>query len=223
MSGRNILAILGRGMGISRNWESHVFTFVVCLGSVMASVGMSFSLLTCYSEHLMRLKFHWKLNLLPSWTLLVLNSFFHVLAQCHSFKCCALPPSLLFQEQQQSGKMVDLASPKKTVSEDSVQSWKLLVSDNHWHRDSESLSPAVSRLVISSRSYLVHSLITQFVQEITEGEAKGETWSSVNYLFFISISLIQGKNQQVRPGIEWSKDLKDVLGLERSRAWECLL
>ena len=56
--------------------------------------------------------------------------------------------------------------------------------------------------MISSRSYLVHSLITQFVQEITEGEAKGETWSSVNYLFFISISLIQGKNQQVRPGIE---------------------
>ena len=76
MSGRNILAILGRGMGISRNWESHFFTFVVCLEFVMASVGMSFSLLTCYSEHLMRLKLHWKLNLLPSWTLLVLNSFF---------------------------------------------------------------------------------------------------------------------------------------------------
>ena len=76
MSGGNILAILGKGMGISRNWESYFLTFVVCFGSVMTSVDVSFSLLTCYSEHLMRLKLHWKLNLLPSCTLLVLNSFF---------------------------------------------------------------------------------------------------------------------------------------------------
>ena len=40
-----------------------------------------------------------------------------------------------------------------------------------------------------------------FVQQITEeGEAKEEIWSSVNYLFFISTSLIFGKNRQVRQG-----------------------
>ena len=32
---------------------------------------------------------------------------------------------------------------------------------------------------------------------ITEGEAKEEIWSSVNYLFFISTSLIYRKNRQV--------------------------
>ena len=83
MSGGNILAILGKGMGIFRNWESHFLTFVVCFVSVMTSVGVSFSLLTCYSEHLMRLKFHWMLNLLPSWTLLVLNDFFSWWAAVH--------------------------------------------------------------------------------------------------------------------------------------------
>ena len=36
--------------------------------------------------------------------------------------------------------------------------------------------------------------------EVTEGEAREETLSSVNYLFFIS-ALIYRKNQQVRQGI----------------------
>ena len=44
-------------------------------------------------------------------------------------------------------------------------------------------------------------LFTQFVHEITEGEAREEIRSSVNYLFFISASLIYGKNQQIRQGI----------------------
>ena len=44
-------------------------------------------------------------------------------------------------------------------------------------------------------------LLTQFVHEITEGEAREEIWSSVNYLFFISTSLIYRENQQVRQGI----------------------
>ena len=46
-----------------------------------------------------------------------------------------------------------------------------------------------------------HSLITQFVWEIVEGEAREQIWSSVNYLFFISTSLIHRKNQPVRPGV----------------------
>ena len=83
--------------------------------------------------------------------------------------------------------------------------------------------PTVCRLVdsswSSSRWYLVHSLVTQFVHQITEGEAREEIWLSVDYLFFISTSLIYRKNRQVRQGIVWLKDLKGVLGLEMSRAW----
>lgn len=41
-------------------------------------------------------------------------------------------------------------------------------------------------------------LFTQFVGRITAGEAR--VWLSVNYLIFISPSLIFGKNQHVRPG-----------------------
>ena len=41
-------------------------------------------------------------------------------------------------------------------------------------------------------------LFTQFVHKIAEGEAKEEIWSSVNYLFFISTSLIYGKDQYAR-------------------------
>ena len=45
-------------------------------------------------------------------------------------------------------------------------------------------------------------------------------WSSVNYLLFISTSLIYGKNQQFKQSIVWSEDLKGVLGLEMRRAWD---
>ena len=43
----------------------------------------------------MRVK--WKSTRLPSWTHLVLISLCWVLWLCHSFKCCALLPSFLFQ------------------------------------------------------------------------------------------------------------------------------
>ena len=39
-------------------------------------------------------------------------------------------------------------------------------------------------------------LFIQFVHQITEVEAREEIWLSVNYLFFISTSLIYGKNWQ---------------------------
>lgn len=49
MGGVNILAILGKGR-FSQELGIHTsLTFVVGLGSVMTSVGVSFSLLTCYS------------------------------------------------------------------------------------------------------------------------------------------------------------------------------
>ena len=63
-------------------------------------------------------------------------------------------------------------------------------------------------------------LSTQFVWEITEGEAKEEIWSAVHHLFFIFTSFTYRKYQQVRQDIVWSKDLKRVLWLELSRAWE---
>ena len=48
-------------------------------------------------------------------------------------------------------------------------------------------------------------LFTQFVDEVTEGEAREEIRSSVNYLFFISTSSIYRKNQQIKSGTVWSK------------------
>ena len=44
-------------------------------------------------------------------------------------------------------------------------------------------------------------LFTQCVQT-TEGEAREEIWSPVNYLFFMSTALIYGKNQQIRETVE---------------------
>ena len=72
---------------------STFWLFMVSLRTVMALVGVSFSTLMYYSEHKMGLKVHGKWNILPSWTKLVLTSFYHVPWLCYSFKCCTLPPS----------------------------------------------------------------------------------------------------------------------------------
>ena len=41
--------VFGHGVGISRNWDTADFlTFMIGLGTVIAPVGMSFSLLICY-------------------------------------------------------------------------------------------------------------------------------------------------------------------------------
>jgi len=65
-------------------------------------------------------------------------------------------------------------------------------------------------------------LFTQFVQEITEGEAREEVCSRANDLVFISTALICGENRQVRQSIVRFKDPEGVLGLEISRAQESL-
>ena len=60
----------------------------------MVPVVVSFSLLTCHNECILRLKVK---SIHPqSWTYLVLISLRPVLWRCHSFKGCALPLSLLF-------------------------------------------------------------------------------------------------------------------------------
>ena len=60
---------------------------------------------------------------------------------------------------------------------------------------------ASCRLVNSSDLSLDAIFFTQFVSEITGGEAGKEIWLSVNYLFFISTSFIYEKDQQIRQGI----------------------
>ena len=97
--------------------------------------------------------------------------------------------------------------PPKTISKDSIQPWKLLkrkrevTSINHWGRRSESSpSPTACRLACRLVDFLWSSdaiLFSQFIHEMTEGEAREETWSSVNYLFFISTSLIYGKTNKL--------------------------
>ena len=84
----------------------HFLILMVSLGTVIVPVGVLFSLLMCYSEHILRLKVQWKSTCLPSWTHLVLISLCHVLGLCHCFEGCALPPSLLFQDYAPSQQEV---------------------------------------------------------------------------------------------------------------------
>ena len=63
--------------------------------------------------------------------------------------------------------------------------------------------------MIVFRCCLVHK-----VCQIAEGKDREEIWLSISYLFFISTSLIYGKNQQVRQGVVYPKDLKCVFRLK---------
>ena len=94
-----VFQLFQEGVGISRNWATaHFLTLMVSLGTVMAPVGVSFSLLMCYMRLYTEAQGLVEVDL-PSWIHLVLISLCHVLGLCHSFKSCALPPSLLFQYQ----------------------------------------------------------------------------------------------------------------------------
>lgn len=44
---------------------------------------------------------------------------------------------------------------------------------------------------------MLSSSLSVFVHNITEGEAGEEIRSSADYLFFMSISFVSGKNQQI--------------------------
>ena len=66
-----------KGVEISRNWAcTHFLGFMVRLRMVMALLGISFSMLIYYSQHIimhynkhiMRFKVYWKSTLPPSWT-----------------------------------------------------------------------------------------------------------------------------------------------------------
>ena len=55
MSGRIIPVTLGKGRGFPGVGPSHPF-MLIDLGTVMASLGMLFSLLMCYNECVLRIK-----------------------------------------------------------------------------------------------------------------------------------------------------------------------
>ena len=70
--------------------------------------------------------------------------------------------------------------------------------------ESSSLYQLLAGLLTSCYFCLDAILFTQFVPyslKITKGETGEEIWPPVNYLFFISTSLIYRENQQVRQGI----------------------
>ena len=60
MSGRIIPSILGKGQRFPGIGSPPTFwPFMVSPGTVMAPVGVSYSMLIYYNENIMRLKFHW--------------------------------------------------------------------------------------------------------------------------------------------------------------------
>ena len=129
MRGRSIPAILGRGGDFQELGHCPLFD----LGIVMAPVGVSFSLLMCYSEHILRLRVYWKLTCLtylPSWTHLVVISLCHVLRLCHS-KVVPCPLLSCFTPISQTAEPPQIlkAAPKTGVaaaqSKSSPPSWQI--------------------------------------------------------------------------------------------------
>jgi len=66
--------------------------FMVRLRTVMALVGVSFSMLTYYDELTIRLRICWKLNIPPSWTQLLLWLLLNVVP-CRLLSCFTFKPS----------------------------------------------------------------------------------------------------------------------------------
>ena len=65
MNGKFIPTILGKGWRFPGVGPPYTFwSLMVSLGTVMAPVGVSLNLLTCYNEHIQRLKIWWMLTLL---------------------------------------------------------------------------------------------------------------------------------------------------------------
>ena len=95
--------------------------------------------------------------------------------------------------------------PPKTVSEDSVQPWREVISITETGSQSHHHPPLCAGSSTSCDLpldvILFHSLVRQFVWNITEGKAREKIWSCVIYLFLNSTSLTYGKNWQVRQSI----------------------
>ena len=119
----------------------------------------------------------------------------------------------------------------KPNSEDSAWLWEFLkgkgevLSGGHWDGRSELLpSPTACRLLCRFINFLWFSLyaivFTQFVCGITAGKAREEIWSPDNYLFLISVSLIYGKNQQIRWGASLvAQMVKNLPAMQETWVW----
>ena len=86
-----LFQLFGGGAEIFRNWTTTHFLVFDSLATVMVLLGVSFSLLMCYNEGILKIKVYSKLTSLPSWTHLILISLCCALGLCYSFKGCALP------------------------------------------------------------------------------------------------------------------------------------
>ena len=101
MSGRIIPTVLRKGQRFPGIRPSPTFwPLGVGLGTVRAPLGMSFSLLMCYNECILKTRVQLNFTCLPSWIHLILISLCCVLVLCHSFKGYAVPPSLPIAQGQ---------------------------------------------------------------------------------------------------------------------------
>lgn len=131
-----------------------------------------------------------------------------------------------FSQGQWSWEKV-FSSPK-TNFEDCTWSWTFWGKESHLSsslRKVARIIPATNPMHARSSAFcdlpLGIMLFTQFVHKITEGTAREEIWSSVNYVVFISVSLIYRKNQQVRQ-VLCDQRFGKCAGPEMSGAQECL-
>lgn len=113
--------------------------------------------------------------------------------------------------------------------EDSAQPWKFYREKGKWSQlivemggsESHHISLRAGLSLVNSSCSSGCCLCTQFGHAVClQGYWRGG-WGKdlvICYLFFISTSVIYGKNQ-VRHGIVWLKDFKGVQGMEMSRVW----
>ena len=96
MSGRIIPLSWGRGTDFQELGHCPLFwPFMFSLGTVITPVGVSFSMLMYYSEHIMRLR-STGIQSSAILNLVCCNQWMsYPQLLCHSFKGCALPPSCL--------------------------------------------------------------------------------------------------------------------------------
>ena len=100
MSGRIILAIWEKGWRFPGfGPPSTLWPFMVSLETPKALMSVPFNVLMYYNEHIMRLKIYLGVESFSILDLVGYNQFMlHPQGLCHSFKDCALPSSLLFQD-----------------------------------------------------------------------------------------------------------------------------
>ena len=126
MSRGIIPTISGKGQGFPGIRPPSTFrSLLINFGTVMTLVSVSFSLLMCYTEHILRLKVEWKSTYLPSWTCLVLISLCRVLSYVILLKLVPCPLLSCFnikspKVESLQGTEVWAGSPDLTKSQNLV-------------------------------------------------------------------------------------------------------